>query len=258
MEHATYASRLRYLDADDVDDSTVDFDGLEVRGRDDAKLGDIDGFIVDETSGQVHYIVVDSGGWFTSRRFLLPVGHATLDTDAGALRVDVNQDAIRRYPEFDEGRFKGFSDEDLRAFEQRTAAACCPGDTLEDATAGSWRSAAYRHFSQPVWWGGAYPVERLRPVEVGADSDTPVRELHDTERVVAHERDGRRLGSQNAEERREPSPHYEGRAQPGDVLGLETGGERTYIGDTAEDENERRLAAEEATREASDTRNRKR
>jgi hypothetical protein len=85
-----------------------------------------------------------------------------------------------------------------------------------------------------------------------------VRELHDTERVVAHERDQRRLGSQHAEERREPSPHYEGRAQPGDVLGLETGGERTYIGDTAEDENERRLAAEEATREASDTRNRKR
>jgi hypothetical protein len=40
------------------------------------------------------------------------------------------------------------------------------------------------------------------------------------------------------------SPHHEGRAQPGDVLGIETGGETTEIGDTAEDENERRRKLE--------------
>jgi hypothetical protein len=34
------------------------------------------------------------------------------------------------------------------------------------------------------------------------------------------------------------------RAQPGDVIGVETGGETTHIGDTAEDENKRREAAE--------------
>ena len=47
MERASYAARLRYLDADDVDDSVVDFDGLDVRGRDGEKLGDVNGFIVD-------------------------------------------------------------------------------------------------------------------------------------------------------------------------------------------------------------------
>jgi hypothetical protein len=36
------------------------------------------------------------------------------------------------------------------------------------------------------------------------------------------------------------SPHLGGRAQPGDILGIETGGETTGLGDTAEDENERR------------------
>jgi hypothetical protein len=41
------------------------------------------------------------------------------------------------------------------------------------------------------------------------------------------------------------SPHYGGRAQPGDVLGLETGGETTEIGDTSEDENKRRRDLEE-------------
>ena len=46
----------------------------------------------------------------------------------------------------------------------------------------------------------------------------------------------------------ESSPHVGGRAQPGDVLGVETGGERTYVGDTSEDENKRRRDAEEAAR----------
>jgi len=40
------------------------------------------------------------------------------------------------------------------------------------------------------------------------------------------------------------SPHYGKRAQPGDILGIETGGETTGIGDTAEDEDERRRDAD--------------
>jgi hypothetical protein len=42
----------------------------------------------------------------------------------------------------------------------------------------------------------------------------------------------------------ESSPHFDGRAQPGDVLGIETGGETTGIGDTSEEENARRQKAE--------------
>lgn len=38
----------------------------------------------------------------------------------------------------------------------------------------------------------------------------------------------------------------DGRAQPGDVLGIEQDGERTHLGDTREDEDERRDDAEEA------------
>jgi hypothetical protein len=40
------------------------------------------------------------------------------------------------------------------------------------------------------------------------------------------------------------------RAQPGDILGLDTGGETTGLGDTEEDEDERRIAAERAARAA--------
>jgi hypothetical protein len=252
MEHATYASRLQYLDADDIDDSTIDFSRLEVRGHDNTKLGDIDGFIVDSSSGRLHHIVIDSGGWFTSRRFLLPVGHATVDRDAGAVRVDVSRDALRRYPEFDADRFRAFSDDDLRTFERRTVEACCPDDSTL-ATSDAWPYET-RHFAQPAWWGASvYSPDRLRPVEAGAYRESRPRELHDRELVTARENAGditRRPG--------EDSPHFEGRAQPGDVLGLETGGERTSIGETSEDENKRRREAEDALRESGGKRTRER
>ena len=253
MEHATYASRLRYLDADDIDDSTIDFSGLDVRGHDNAKLGDIDGFIVDATSGRLYHLVVDSGGWFTSRRFLLPIGHATVDHEAKAVRVDVGRDSLRRYPEFDPDRFRSYSDADLRAFERSTLEACCPDDLGDRADTASWPYESRRHFSQPGWWtAGTYPSDRLRPVGIATRRDAPIRERHDREFATARGRGEDRTGDITRRPD-EDSPHYEGRAQPGDVLGVETGGERTYVGDTTEDENKRRREAEKTLREDADT-----
>ena len=224
MAQMTYASRLRYLDADDLDDSVVDFDGLDVRGSDNAKLGDVDGFLVDPPSGRVLYIVVDSGGWFSSRRLLLPIGHATIDREAGALRVDVARESLRNYPEFDEDRFREFSDEDFNVYEARMASACCPDDVTTGSASGL-ASDSRRHYTQPSWWSaGAYSADRLRPVEAQTFTNRGTGTTGDL------------------------SPHAEGRAQPGDVLGIETGGETTEIGDTAEDEDKRRRAAEEALR----------
>lgn len=241
MEQTTYASRLRYLDAGDLDDSVVDFDGLDVRGTDDSKLGGVDGFLVDPASGRVLYTVVDSGGWFTSRRFLVPIGHTTVDAAGSALRVDVSRDSLRGYPEFDEDRFRALSDTDFKSYEHRMAAACCP----DDVTGGTWRSETGRHYRQPDWWTpGAYGTDRLRPVErrpyraaaTGAAASVAARETFDREHVTARADEPRKAG--------DVSPHYGGRAQPGDVLGIETGGETTSIGDTADDEDKRRRDAE--------------
>ena len=253
MEQTTYASRLRYLDADDIDDSVVDFDGLDVRGTDGSKLGDVDGFLVDPASGRVLYTIVDSGGWFSSRRFLVPIGHATVDSDARALRVDVSRDSLTTgYPEFDEERFSTMSDTDYKAFEHRMAAICCPDDVSGEA----WRSERGRHYRQPAWWNaGGLGADRLRPVTsrpyrdrsvgtVGAASTaTQGRETFDRDPVAARE-----IG-RTADD---VSPHHGGRAQPGDVLGIETGGETTGIGDTPEDEDKRRREAEKSGR-ADDT-----
>ncbi len=252
MEHASYASRLRYLSADDIDGSDINFKGLDVRGNDNAKLGDIDGFVVDADSGRVFYTVVDSGGWFGSRRFLLPVGHATVDRGERVLRVDVSRGALERYPEFDRDRFQRFSDDDLRAFERRMAAECCPDEPLDDVSVSAWHFDTRRHYRQPDWWSSSSPShERFRPVETTASgTNMRVREEYDRELVTARDRtEGNVRVRDEVAPREDMSPHLDRRAQPGDILGLETGGERTYIGDTTEDENKRRRDAEQAARD---------
>jgi PRC-barrel domain len=206
MEHATYASRLRYLAADDVDDSVVDYDGLDVQGPDGARIGDVAGFIVDAQAGRLCYVVVDSGGWFRSRRFLLPVGHANLAANPSALRVDVTRAALSSYPAFNEDQFREFSDDDLKVFEQRMVSVCCPDDSA------NYGYGSQRHYAQPDWWtDSAYAHERLRPVDVTVyqtASPPPVRELFGGEQLRAYAADsGRRvaeraIGAEEDETRR--------------------------------------------------------
>jgi hypothetical protein len=285
MDHTTYASRLRYLDADDLDDSVIDLDDLDVHGTDGDKLGELDGFLVEPTAGLVLYLVVDSGGWFTSRRLLLPVEHATLDRDARSLRVNVSKQSLRGYPDFDEDRFSTYSDDEFHAYHRRLGAAWTSNTMHGAPNVFADAGTAYRH---PDWWpANAYRADRLRPIEsrsfaartgsvaagaAAATSAAGERHTHgdvthshpggqqphshdrDRELVVAKDRDDRPRDHDREHEagRRDAddlSPHFGGRAQPGDILGIETGGEVTKIGDSAEDENKRRRAAEKSRRD---------
>lgn len=243
MEMPTYASRLRYLEADDVDDAAVHYDGLAVLGKDGQTIGSVDGFIVDPDARRVNYIVVDSGGWFSSRRLLLPIGHAAIAADRRSLETDVAKDALSRLPEFYEDRFRSFSDEDLRAFERSTVLACCPDEPHEPASSSTWDYETRRHFTQPSWWRThSYAPERLRPLGAGAGGPGDPTAPAPPAPVAPAARDTYNREAVTARERSEGdvSPHLDGRAQPGDVLGIETGGERTGIGDAAEDEDKTR------------------
>src|SRR5664279_309273 len=51
-----------------------DIRGSAIYGRDDEKLGKIDDFIFDHSTGDVSYAVVDTGGWLTTAKFLVPSG----------------------------------------------------------------------------------------------------------------------------------------------------------------------------------------
>jgi hypothetical protein len=62
----------------------------------------------------------------------------------------------------------------------------------------------------------------------------------------------RRVGTMSNKPADRTEDTGEGRAQPGDVVGFDTGGERTFLGDTREDEDERREEAEQTVRERRD------
>jgi hypothetical protein len=255
MDNSTHSTGLRYLDADDVDDAVVDFDGLDVYGSDGHKVGDVDGFIIDAGERRLKYVVVDSGGWFTSRRLLLPVGHAALAPDRRSLQVDLTRQALERLPPFHHEEFGELRGEALLAFERDMTVACCPDEPLEDVSTATTTSGARRHFEPPAWWSSArYAPERLRPIdrEAFAGSATAVRGPAASQAKTRDEHNRDLVSARDVSEEvlaGDLSPHVDGRAQPGDVLGIETGGETTAIGDTGDDENRRRQAAERAAGE---------
>jgi hypothetical protein len=202
---------LKYVDAGDLSGAVVDFEGMDVESPDGEGLGDVEGFIVDQDNGRPYYVVVNSKGWFKSKHFLLPVGHTRLQSDEGGemLVAGISRERIKRFPGFDKSTFEKLSPEDLKRFNDDTCAACGSITVTYVETepyTAAWDRADYSH---PTWWSAEQSFGGRAPA---SDSDSA----------------------------------FDGRAQPGDVVGIETDGERTYIGDTAEDELKRREDAEKA------------
>ncbi len=228
-------SRFRYVDADDLENASVDLSDLDVRNAAGDSLGDVDGFIVDAASGRPYYVVVESGGWFSGGKYLVPINHARLEHDPteneDLLRVNLDKDTIRKYPRFDKDEFAGLSPDRLRDFESRVGLACCPGQAGDVEAA--WSYERWEHYREPDWWrpptGPRAETQKAAPESAGrmppvSSSGTSPRSraLHDPERIVAV--DSQPVGN---------------RAEPGDVLGIESGGEETHLGDTADDERRR-------------------
>lgn len=243
---------LRYVDADDVDVAGIEIDGMKVRNDNFEKLGSVDGFIVDSTSMRPYYVVVDSGGWFKSKDFLVPVGHLRLDDDRDALVVDIPKERIDRFPGFDRDNFERLSEDDIRQMNDAICMAASATPVKYAATdpyTSAWTRPDYR---QPDWWQ-THPPD---PGRLGDRADTATLDSPPTK--VAQPARGESASSPVWERERvtarepEPSPHVDGRAQPGDVIGVETGGERTYVGDSTEDENKRRIDAERAAAKSRD------
>ncbi len=116
---------LRYVDAGDLDNTQFKFDGMDVQGVDAQKLGKVDGFIIDRLSARPYYVVVNAGGWFKSKYFLLPIGHATLGPSEQSLVADITRDRVDRYPGFDRGEFEKLSEDDLKTMDDQMWSVCC-------------------------------------------------------------------------------------------------------------------------------------
>ncbi len=112
------ATRLRFVDADQLDYRRLSDGPLEVRNHAEEKLGVFDGLIFDASSGRPRYIVVDAADMF-GHRYLLPVGFVRFDDRARVLRVDFDREVATRYPAFDPDEFTTLDDDALRGYEGR-------------------------------------------------------------------------------------------------------------------------------------------
>jgi PRC-barrel domain len=80
-----------------------DIRGASIYGPDDSKLGKVDDIIFNHGTGAVEYLVVDTGGWLSSRKFLVPADRVeSRPNDPRDLRCDFTKEQIERMPAYDE------------------------------------------------------------------------------------------------------------------------------------------------------------
>src|ERR1051325_452627 len=119
MAHYGTLGDYRFADTDEAAD---DIRGANVYAHDDEKLGKIDDVIFDHGSGAILYVVVDTGGWLSSKKFLVPperLRTSTKHKDDFAVDLDKNQ--IESFPPYDESDLG--SEKDWQKYQERYKAA---------------------------------------------------------------------------------------------------------------------------------------
>ena len=76
--------RLKDIQAthrDLIGDDYYDPTGKTAYGVNEEKIGKIDGALVEDTTGRIRYLIVDAGGWFSTKEVLVPAGLARIVGD---------------------------------------------------------------------------------------------------------------------------------------------------------------------------------
>jgi len=114
MHESPAGSALRYVDAARLQIADADLRRADFRGTRDQKIGTLEGVMIDPAARRLRFFVVKSHGWFTSRRFLLPVEWpARIDAGRNALCVDLDSDDLAQFEEFERMAAPAHSDDDL-------------------------------------------------------------------------------------------------------------------------------------------------
>ena len=92
--------------------TTMDEDirGSHVYGENDEKLGKIDDVIFDHSTGDIAYVVVDTGGWLSSHRFIVPRERLRASTKHDdAFETSMSKKQVENLPQYDESDLKSES-----------------------------------------------------------------------------------------------------------------------------------------------------
>jgi hypothetical protein len=99
-------------------DASEDIRGSKLYGIDDEKLGKIDDVIFDYSSGLIRYVVVDTGGWLTTKKFIVPANRlrasAKHDND---FEISLTKAQVEAFPRYNEQDLE--SDEQWTEYERK-------------------------------------------------------------------------------------------------------------------------------------------
>jgi hypothetical protein len=104
MAHYGTLQDFRFTDTDAAED---DIRGSKIYGRGDDKLGKIDDVIFDHATGAIRYVVIDTGGWLSSKKFIVPADRLRSSAEHEEhYRVDLSKEQIESFPPYDESDVK--------------------------------------------------------------------------------------------------------------------------------------------------------
>ncbi|WP_034384755.1 DUF2382 domain-containing protein [Deinococcus sp. YIM 77859] len=110
--------------------------GNTAYGYNGEKVGSVKDALVDPGTGRIRYLIVDVGGWFSSKEVMVPVGHARFAED-GVYFDDLTKEQVRDLGEY---RYdQTYTDETYASTDERVLRAA---NTTETDT--SYRERAYR------------------------------------------------------------------------------------------------------------------
>jgi sporulation protein YlmC with PRC-barrel domain len=91
-----------------TEDAAHDIRGSKVYGADDdEKLGEIDDVIFDQATGAITFAVIETGGWLTTRKFIVPPDHLQASAKhENGFRVDLTKAQIESFPAYDSAHLK--------------------------------------------------------------------------------------------------------------------------------------------------------
>ena len=86
-----------------VADAGEDIRGTTLYGTNDEKLGKIEDVIFDHSTADIRYIVVDTGGWLTSKKFIVPAERLRASAKhENGFQVDLRKLQVESFPVYSE------------------------------------------------------------------------------------------------------------------------------------------------------------
>lgn len=86
-----------------IAESGEDIRGTHLYGVNDEKLGKIDDVIFDHSSGEIRYVVVDTGGWLKSKKFIVPSERLRASAKhEDDFEADLTKEQVESFPGYNE------------------------------------------------------------------------------------------------------------------------------------------------------------